>query len=269
MTTRRLDRLFAAGSEETRDLFGLMKCRELTSAGKLSLAAAKLRNRVGGLKHDVVVDCGVARIRFGRESFAVDWYVFEEIFLKRVYERLSFERARVLDVGAHKGYFAAYALSHGASSVVSFEPEAGNFGRLAAAAKGVPEWTVRREAVAGESGIRMLRIKEAWSHTLVTPGSDDDGVAVRVVALGEILGAHAGERQLVKVDIEGAECEALAQAPTKLLGQVDELVVEAHATARCGATDIVAIAEAAGLRGMDLDLDHPAPLLRFRGIAAA
>ncbi len=48
------------------------------------------------------------------------------------------------------------------------------------------------------------------------------------------------------MDIEGAECEALATTPRDLLAHVDELVVEAHADAPCAAADIVAIAEAAG-----------------------
>ena len=36
----------------------------------------------------------------------------------------------VLDIGAHKGYFGAWALSQGAALVVSCEPESSNFGLL-------------------------------------------------------------------------------------------------------------------------------------------
>jgi hypothetical protein len=93
---------------------------------------------------------------------------------------------------------------------------------------------------------------------------------VPVVGLAEILNAYCGQRLayggqrlVVKLDIEGAECEALAGARSELLARVDELVVEAHIGAPCRPADIIVIAEAAGLRAMKVDLSHPAPLLHF------
>ncbi len=241
----------------------MLRCPELTPSGKLSLLGAKLRYHARRLNHDAIVDCGVARIRFGQESFPFDWYVFEEIFIRRIYERLRFEHASVLDLGAHKGYFAVFALSHGAAEVVSFEPESANFRRLAAAAEDVSGWTARQEAIAGESGTGSLKLKDAWSHALVTGEAGEDAVAVPVVALAAVLDKHATERQVVKMDIEGAECEALATTPSNLLARIDELVVEAHADASCAPSRIVAMAEAAGLTAVDPDLSQPAPILHF------
>ena len=247
------------------EMVGVIGCPELTPRGKLSLLVAKARYHSGGLKQDAVVDCGVARIRFGRESFAFDWYVFEEVFFNRIYEGLRLERASVLDLGAHKGYFAVFALRHGAATVVSFEPEPTNFQRLEAAADGVHEWTVRREAVGGKAGVGTLGLRDAWSHSLIRQGEGDDALAVPVTALQDVLSTYAGERIVVKVDIEGAECEALAQTPAELLARVEEMVVEVHADAPCRAADIVATAQEAGLRGVAIDLNHSAPLLHFRG----
>jgi hypothetical protein len=88
-----------------------------------------------------------------------------------------------------------------------------------------------------------------------------------VVALADILDIHAGERQVVKMDIEGAECEALARTPPDLLARIDELIVEVHADRRCAPADIVAIAEAAGLNAVDPDLSHSAPILHFEASA--
>jgi FkbM family methyltransferase len=272
--------LLTRGLAEGRELLAVAKCRELAPRGRLSLIAAKVMYHTGKLSRDTVVDCRVAGVWFGRESFSVDWYVFEEIFIRRIYDEIAFQGACVLDLGAHKGYFAAFALNHGAARVVSFEPEAENFRRLASAAQGVPGWTVRREAVAGESGVRTLRLKEAWSHSLVgsaptaaTASAGIDGgnsITVPVVGFAEILSAYdgqrvaaCGQRLVLKLDIEGAECEALAGARIELLARVDELVVEAHIDAPCRPADIIVIAEAAGLRGMKLDLSHPAPLLHF------
>jgi FkbM family methyltransferase len=260
-----ISRVLSRGLVEGCELLGVLKCPELTGAGKFSLLVAKARYHAGVLDSDAVVDCRVAKIRFGRESFPFDWYVFHEVFIERIYGRIQFYKASVLDLGAHKGYFAVFALSRGATSVVSFEPEAANFRRLAATAGVVRDWTVRREAVAGESGLRTLKLRDAWSHTLVLGGHDGDAVTVPALSLADVLGEYPGGRQVVKLDIEGAEYEALAGTPHELLARVDELVVEAHADGPFRPSTIVAIAEAAGLCGKGVDLNCDAPVLHFTG----
>jgi FkbM family methyltransferase len=235
------------------------KCPELTRAGKAAMLGGKLRYHTGLLRRDQVVDCGVARIRLGRESFATDWRVFFEVFVSRIYDDMRFDRASVIDLGGHKGYFGVFALSRGAARVVSYEPEPMNFGRLAAAAQTVPEWTVFQAAVAGTSGVRSLSIKEAWSHTLLDDETEGEVVAVQAISLTDVLAEHSGERQVVKLDIEGAECEALARASSALLARVDELMVEPHPEAGCDRAAILAIATTAGLR----PVDGRSPLMHF------
>src|SRR5918998_5405122 len=63
------------------------------------------------------------------ETFAVDQATLHEIFLAHDYET-DFSNATVVDFGAHKGYFGAYAISTGAASVISYEPERQNFAYL-------------------------------------------------------------------------------------------------------------------------------------------
>ena len=243
----------------------IAQCPELTLAGKRAMLLAKLRYHTGLLRRDQVVDCGVARIRLGRESFPADWRVFFEVFVSRIYDGIRFDRASVIDLGAHKGYFAVFALGRGAARVVSYEPEPMNFGRLAAAAYTVPHWTVHREAVAGETGQRSLSRRESWSHTLSDGDGDGEGavdrLAVQTISLANVLADHDGARPVIKLDIEGAECEALSSAPPELLARVDELVVEPHPDAGCDRTAIVTLATAAGLR----TVDEPTNLLHFVG----
>ena len=137
-----------------------------------------------------------------------------------------------------------------------------NFERLAAAANTVPRWTVHREAVAGETGERSLSRGESWSHTLLDNGDGAvDRLAVQTISLANVLADEAGERHVVKLDIEGAECEALSSAPPELLARVDELVVEPHPEAGCDRAAIVTIATAAGLRAVY----EPTNLLHFVG----
>jgi predicted RNA methylase len=58
----------------------------------------------------------------------------------------------VLDIGAHKGYFGAWALAQGATAVVSCEPESENFrllSRAVAANDRRAAWEVDRVALDG------------------------------------------------------------------------------------------------------------------------
>ena len=193
-------------------LRAVAECPELTRAGKRAMLLAKLRYHTGLLRRDQVVDCGVARIRLGRESFAADWRVFFEVFVSRIYDGIRFDRASVIDLGAHKGYFAVFALGRGAARVVSYEPEPMNFERLAATAASVPQWTVRQEAVAGETGVRSLSRRESWSHTLLDDGDGAvDRLAVHAISLANVLAHQDGERHVVKLDVEGAEHEGAVQ----------------------------------------------------------
>lgn len=57
------------------------------------------------------------------ENAGVDFQVLAQVFLDEVYGELKFQDRIVIDVGAHKGYFAAYALMSGAKAVLSYEPE--------------------------------------------------------------------------------------------------------------------------------------------------
>ncbi len=242
----RVESRLIAKRQTLQRLAGMLRCPELTPRGKLSLFHATLRYHARRLNSDTVVGCGVASLRFGLESFATDWEVFTEVFIARVYAGVACQRSRVLDLGAHKGYFAVFALNHGAREVISFEPEPTNFRRLAAAAQSETRWCVRQEAIAGMRGMRKLALKDAWSHTL-TGSPSVDSVMVPAVTLADVLGDSGHERKVVKIDIEGAECEALAATPQHVLATIDEIVIEVHPGAPCGANEIALALKHAGL----------------------
>ena len=65
------------------------------------------------------------------------------IVVDEAYET-DYEGTIVLDIGAHKGYYAAYAVQHGARRVVAYEPESANLEaleRTAAAYRDDAAWT--------------------------------------------------------------------------------------------------------------------------------
>src|SRR5262249_39683749 len=131
---------------------------------------------------------------FGRDSFAVDRVAYFGIFLEGWYQA-DFRGATVIDIGAHKGYFGAFALHAGATEVRSYEPEATNFAALSRAAGSFNKrWTVNNEAVSKEPGEVMLHVNvESAGHSIVQEAGADDkrptlrSEAVKVVAMRDVL----------------------------------------------------------------------------------
>ena len=60
----------------------------------------------------------------------IDLVVFMELFLLRRYE-IDYRNSVVVDIGAHKGYFLAYALLNGAAVVFAFEHQGKQAAELA------------------------------------------------------------------------------------------------------------------------------------------
>jgi len=63
------------------------------------------------------------------ETLKADLDTFTEIYLLRVYPPPE-QGAVVIDIGAHKGYYATWALANGAAAVISYEPQSANFEAL-------------------------------------------------------------------------------------------------------------------------------------------
>ena len=212
------------------------------------------------------VPAGAAAVRLGdgrrvylrRQTFNSDFETLREVLLprKNAY-RIDYQNAAVLDIGAHKGYFAAYALLHGARLVLSYEPEPANFACLERAARSFRRrgmaWQTRKAAVAARSGRAVLHLSgESWTHSLGplprSGAAREVGEAgVDVVGVAEALGhIHRGDRLVVKIDAEGSECEIVGALTGDLTAGIDVLLVEAHDFADCTAEDLSAALGALG-----------------------
>jgi FkbM family methyltransferase len=159
------------------------------------------------------------------------------VFVAREYASGHFQNASVLDAGGHKGYFAAFAFANGARNVTSYEPESSNLTSLRQAAV-IPAWTVEPAAISGETGRATLHTADSWTHSIVRDagrGAQD----VATVSLKDAIEQFAeAERLVVKLDIEGAECEAVGSLTTQTWSVVDELILEMHGWAPCDASAI-------------------------------
>lgn len=202
-----------------------------------------------------------------RATLGIDRRQFDYIFEGRHYE-IDYKGAAVLDIGAHKGYFAAYALSRGAAAITSFEPESQNFRFLRESAararrRGV-RWEARKEAIGAAAGDTDLFVSvESWSHSVVVRPDPGPGEGrrerVQVVALEPLLTAHTSGRLIVKLNVEGAECDIVLGTPATAWRHADVLIVEFHHPwAPCSAASIEAHLAAAGfLHERTLGEAHP------------
>jgi FkbM family methyltransferase len=223
----------------------------LSVRGRARLQALLLRELVLGPTSFARVPVGDALVEIGNgHEFPVDWKAFVEVFGEQPYAG-EYADASVLDVGAHKGYFGAYALAQGASFVASFEPAAVNFAALSrSAARLRGRWVARNAALGAAAGTQTLRLdRTSWAHSLVEVERPAGELPVSVVTLGHALAElpQGASRTIVKIDAEGSECDILRSAGP--LADVDVLMVEWHpAIARCTDDELVCAVVSRGLR---------------------
>ena len=236
------------------------------------LRLASLRRRtISRTLHPIPYGAGT--VYLSDADFAVDRASFAFAIAEGSYVT-DYRNAVVLDVGAHKGYYAAYAVAHGAHAVVTYEPESANLAVLKRTAAGYRAhgvtWHVRQAAVDARQGRAALHVMGAsWGHALEPPdafarheiGMETVDVVALELALGDVTQLHSGGRVIVKINIEGAECSAILGTAADAWRDVDELFVETHPWATCDADDLAAYLASAGLS--QVTSAHPA-VLRMR-----
>jgi FkbM family methyltransferase len=211
---------------------------------------------------------------FGRDSFAVDRVAYFGIFLQGWY-RADYRGALVVDLGAHKGYYGAFALHEGAQEVRSYEPEATNLAALRrAAASFGGRWKVENAAVSDEAGEVLLHVNvESAGHSIVQAQAAGErrptlrSESVPVVAMREVLeAAPEGRPLIVKIDTEGAECDIVLGTPVELWRRVDHVFLEVHDFAPCSTDAIVDHLRQAGLDVVlrEVDAEAEAELVALR-----
>lgn len=137
----------------------------------------------------------------------------------------------VIDCGAHVGVFTDYALRRGARKVVSVEPEPTNAAALRRTfAKEIAEGrviVVEKAAWSAETTLDFtLSTQNSGMNSAVMPQSGGK-IAVSAVRLDTLMGELGVEKvDYIKMDIEGAEREALKGAEQTLKRDKPRLMVE-------------------------------------------
>ncbi len=232
-------------------------------AGRLALALLYATSRL----HRGVVRLRISSggsVWLSRRTLDSDFQTLREMFVPRKNSyRADYAGAIVVDIGAHKGYYGAFALLMGASCVYSYEPASENYSLLERAAAsrdpGSAGWETRNAAVGAKPRSGVLNVSaESWAHSLHAglprsgPARGLTSEAVQVVAAGDVLAeaveAAAGRKVIVKIDAEGAECEICLQTDPSMWEAVDELFVEVHDFAPCDRPALLTGLQRAGLR---------------------
>jgi FkbM family methyltransferase len=242
--------------------------RELPLRARVDLLRAETARRVRSARA-YAVRVGPATVFLSEDDYEIDWASFAFVAVDDAYKG-DYRDACVVDLGAHKGYYGAYAFRHGARTVLSYEPESTNASYLEAAAarlRGARTWRTVRAAVGAEPGEAALHVMGAsWGHAMHPPDAwaeHEVSVAhVRVDALADVLSqaaeSAAGARTIVKVNIEGEECPTILGTPASAWRDVAEVYVETHPWAACGAEELARHLGASGL--VPVASSHPAVL---------
>jgi FkbM family methyltransferase len=217
-------------------------------AGKMDALRIFLQRRTNEAGvHSIRLSHG--RIFVDGESAIVDLHVFAQAFLDQIYDRLDLAGRVVIDIGAHKGYFAAYALLKGVKAVLCYEPEDSNYRALSLFSRSStsPQQPVEvyHEAVGNDKETDLYVSVDSWSHTTVSRGDLAYTKKIKIASrsLASILAAvrerFPRDEFVLKIDAEGAECQLLLQTPREFFSSVREIIFEFHEFAGCPLKEII------------------------------
>lgn len=145
----------------------------------------------------------------------------------------------VLDIGAQSGFYSLLfsRLVGSKGQVVAFEPLPANFRLLEEnlLLNGIRNVTVRREAVAEFSGEMNFEFPHHVASLVAGPVLEDDNqgvMRVKGVSLDDCFLDSGRPVNVIKMDIEGAEFQALRGARRLIDAWHPCMIVELHYTAR-------------------------------------
>lgn len=179
------------------------------------------------------------------KDYGTDIGVFSEIFWLERYNT-DYKNSQVFDLGAHKGYYTLYALLKGASNVYSYEPNEFNFGILKKNIelnKRSIKVVLNNCAVDNESGIKdFYEADMGWSHSLYQREDTKiiKSVKVRIQSINAVLAsADRNKRTIIKMDIEGKECDVIYSIHDTLMQYISEFFIECHPFAPCSEEEMI------------------------------
>jgi FkbM family methyltransferase len=212
-----------------------------------------LRRMIGvrGTLRDVAFHEGEREYRCWVPDDAL-WGMVTEVLLLDTYDRAGIRlrdyRGVVIDGGAHVGLFALRASAH-CSHVIAIEPHPDNYELLEKnlARNGVRNVSAVCKALwTSQDPVRLFDGSDSMSPSLMPRGTLSH--PVEPVRLDEVV-SDAGQVDLLKLDIEGAEFDVIEKAEDDTLRKIGAVVVELHLRGHSEAeTEMVEKLQSVGFR---------------------
>lgn len=178
-----------------------------------------------------------AFIRLG----TTDVDAFEHVFVNEEY---GFSLPRppkiIIDVGANIGLSAIYfACRYPDATILALEPDPANFKMLKKNAENYPKIIPIHAALWKSDG--SIEVYDSgrgsWGMRVKEDAHGSDTVRVPSMTLNTLLDKHGiSTVDLLKVDIEGAECEVL-QSARSWIDRIDTMCIELHDRFRAGCSE--------------------------------
>ena len=179
-------------------------------------------------------------VEFRLHAPSFDTFIINEIWMDNVYTPSPKFSIRdgwvVVDVGGHKGIFAVFAATTARGvKVYSFEASPENFACLShnIALNNLSNVKAFNVAVSGRDGESTLNLYEENGQNTLLQRSNPrlhpvGSIKVETWSLAKVLKTVGSQVNLLKVDIEGMEYEALFSCPDEYLQRVERIALEYH-----------------------------------------
>ena len=225
--------------------------------GRLQLLAVERLQKRPGHHDDAAINLGSGRAFLSGSDLYIDYVTFFGIFVDELFKS-DYSNTQVIDLGAHCGYFGAYALSKGAACVYSYEPHSGNYNSLVRSAATFRQqgycWMTERSAVGSADGEVALNVSsQSWSHSIYAPATGYqvgvEQVPMRSFSsiLQTVCDAAAGAAILVKINIEGAAGDVVLGTSVDLWDNVAEVIFDCEPNGPYDAGQLIDHLEKSGL----------------------
>jgi len=199
--------------------------------------------------------CETARLLSSKASHRGTFFKrFGDIVYDKNYPKTAPAPQRIVDIGANIGVFALYAATRWRGAyVMAYEPAPDNKGWLKnnIEQSGTTRVKVCPYDVADTTGTKTLHLKqESGWHSFWNDGTQHS-VDVETLTLDAICESAGGVIDLLKIDCEGGEYQALRGKETLLASSVRYVAMEYHERNGEHADELVEILTRAGF-GCDI-----------------
>jgi FkbM family methyltransferase len=203
-------------------------CREIGVPGTISL----VRQKVAHVPVFELKVRGIATPVYCRAQGS-DFHVLRQVLGHHdAAIRLDHPPKLIIDAGANVGYSSLLFMSHyPTATIVGIEPDKTNCELFRKNCGAHPKIRLLEGAVWPRSKTLAITNPEAdpWAFQVDETSADEQAGLVRGYTIPEIIDMNGGGRvNLLKLDVEGAECALFSEGAEEWLPRVDVILVELH-----------------------------------------